>query len=127
VLTSRNKLQSSFKLILSIESNKMLITSISGYYVSYPINSIPLSNFSCNLNKFLLFCFLSKTIPLVNNLIGLFLFINLVDVNLTIEVVISGLRHNELLLTIPITSFSSITPRPFIVSKVFINEGETSS
>ena len=103
VLTSRNKLQPSFKLILSIESNKILITSISGYFVSYPINSIPLCNFSCNLNEFLLFCFLSKTIPLVNNLIGLFLFINLVDDNLTIDVVISGLRHNELLLTIPTT------------------------
>ena len=50
-----------------------------------------------------------------------------VDDNLTIDVVISGLRHNELLLTIPTTSFSSITPRPFIVSKVFINEAETSS
>ena len=35
---------------------------------------------------------------IVNNLIGLFLFINLVDDNLTIDVVISGLRHNELLL-----------------------------
>ncbi|KGG04367.1 hypothetical protein EU99_0509 [Prochlorococcus marinus str. MIT 9321] len=65
--------------------------------------------------------------PLVNNLIGLFLFINLVEDNFTIDVVISGLRHNELLLTIPTTWFSSITPRPFIVSKVFINEGETSS
>jgi len=39
----------------------------------------------------------------VNNLIGLFLFINLVDDNLTIDVVISGLRHSELLLTIPTT------------------------
>jgi len=102
VLTSRNKLHPSFKLILSIESNKILITSISGQFVSYPINSIPLCSFSCNLNEFLL-CFLSKTIPLVNNLIGLFLFINLVHDNLTIDVVISGLRHNELLLTIPTT------------------------
>jgi len=102
VLTSRNKLQPSFKLIFSIESNKILITSISGYFVSYPINSIPLWSFSCNLIEFLL-CFLSKTFPLLNYLIGLFLLINLVDDNLTIDVVISGLRHNELLLTIPTT------------------------
>ena len=52
---------------------------------------------------------------------------NLVDVNLTIDVVISGLKHNELLLTIPISSSPSITSLPLIVSRSLINEGEISS
>ena len=40
------------------------------------------------------------------------------DVNLTIDVVISGLKHNELLLTIPISSSPSITSLPLIVSRL---------